>query len=194
MFFSSRITSSFRFGARLYFISTNSFEFLVIRICLHLSGCKVNGHLSPQSIVFSRSCCSSWRSLSDSRTLNIFVSSANRNASDVTMFGRSLMITTNNSGPRTDPWGMPEVTGIQLEHSFPTYTCCVLPVMKLSIHPIMSSVMQCDLSFPTNFYGALCRMLFGSPYRCSLLSDPCPVPLSIYQELSIVVVLLIYPL
>ena len=52
-----------------------------------------------------------------------------------------ISTTSQNSGPGTDPWGMPEVTGIQREHSFPT-TTCVLPVMKLSIHHIWSSAMQ----------------------------------------------------
>ena len=60
------------------------------------------------------------------------------------------MYITNSNGPRTDPWGMPEVTGVQLEHSFPTTTCCILPVVKLWIQRIISSVMPYDLSFRIN--------------------------------------------
>ena len=158
MSFLSWITPSFRCGAKLYFLSTNSFEILVICICLHVSGWKVNSHFSLQSIRISRSCCSSWWSLSDSRILNIFVSSANRNTSKHYMFGRSL----NNE--TLDP---------------PYYVFCDRSMI---------------LAYRLIFYGALCRMLFGSPCRCRLLPDPCLVPLSIYQEMSIVVVLLIYPL
>ena len=140
------ITSSFRCGAKLYFLSTNSFEILVICICLHVSGWKVNSHFSVQSIRFSRSCCSSWWLLSDSRILNIFVSSANRNASEHTMFGRS------SSNETLDP---------------PYYVLCDRGMILVS---------------RLIFYGALCRMLFGSSCRCRLLSDPSPVPLSTIKK------------
>ena len=43
---------------------------------------------------------------------------------------------------------MADVTGIQPEHSSPMTTCLVLPVIKFSIQPMMSSFMLYDFSFP----------------------------------------------
>ena len=49
------------------------------------------------------------------------------------------MYTKNIAGPRTDPWGTPDVTGRLSDSAPSTTTDCVLPLRKLLIH---SSVVE----------------------------------------------------
>ena len=48
-------------------------------------------------------------------TLNILMSSANRNVLDLVKSGRSFMHKTNNKGPTTDPCSIPDVTLCQFD-------------------------------------------------------------------------------
>ena len=79
------------------------------------------------------SCCSISWSFVFIVDLNILISSANRNVSDLVRSGKSFMYNTKNRGPRTVPCGIPDVTSCQFD-SFPfTATFCLLFEMKASI-------------------------------------------------------------
>jgi hypothetical protein len=66
--------------------------------------------------------------------LYLICSSANSLVVDVTDSGKSLMYRRNRSGPRTVPWGTPDVTG-DLPDFIPSHTTSwVLYWRKLAIH------------------------------------------------------------
>ena len=58
------------------------------------------------------------------------VSSAKRRTWDCTLSGKSLIYKRNNIGPRTEPCGTPEDTGIWSEHSPSSTTLWLLPIRK----------------------------------------------------------------
>ena len=57
--------------------------------------------------------------------------------SEDTLSGRSFIYDKNNRGPRTVPWGTPEITG-ELEDDWPSMmTFCWREVRKLSIYNLV---------------------------------------------------------
>ena len=58
------------------------------------------------------------------------MSSANRYTSELFLMvsGRSFMNKTKRSGPKTDPWGIPLITSVQMENIPFTVTLCVRPL------------------------------------------------------------------
>ena len=79
--------------------------------------------------------------------LNILMSSANRNVLNLVKSGRLFMYKTNNTGPRIDPCGIPDVTLYQFD-SFPfTATFCRLFVMNASIQLIHSFLIDILAAF-----------------------------------------------
>jgi hypothetical protein len=83
---------------------------VVMRITSHLLGLKCICQSRSQSCKLLRS---SWRDVVSSLVLMCRYrrqSSANNLAVLFTLLGRSLMYIKNSSGPRTVPWGTPEVT------------------------------------------------------------------------------------
>ena len=69
------------------------------------------------------------------------------------------MYTKNIAGPRTDPWGTPDVTGRLSDSAPSTTTDCVLPLRKHLIH---SSVVE---SMPYSCSVPLPRQAFGIKYN-----------------------------
>ncbi|XP_048782344.1 uncharacterized protein LOC125684319 isoform X1 [Lagopus muta] len=76
---------------------------------------------------------------------------------------RSLMKMLNKSGPSTDPWGTPLVTGLQPDSALPTTTLCALPVSQFSTHLTVHSSIPHLLSFVT-------RMWWGTASKALLKS------------------------
>ena len=73
--------------------------------------------------------------------LNILMSSANRNVSDLVSSGRSFMYSycsTKSNGPITEPWGIPEVTLCHFDSLPFTATFCFLSVRNASIQIIIA--------------------------------------------------------
>ena len=68
------------------------------------------------------------------RARYIAVSSAKSLTLDLTCSGRSLMYTRKRIGPRTEPCGMPEETGMQFEFTPFMTTACFLLSKKSVIH------------------------------------------------------------
>ena len=73
--------------------------------------------------------------------LNILMSSANINVSDLVSSGRSFMYSTKSNGPITEPWGIPEVTLCYFDFIPFTATVCFLSVRNASIKFIISFLM-----------------------------------------------------
>ena len=107
---------------------------VVMRITSHLSGLKCICQSRSQSCKLLKS---SWRDVVSSLILMYRYrrqSSANNLAVLFTLLGRSLMyIKKNSSGPRTVPWGIPEVTGAVSDATPSTITLWVRPARKLLI-------------------------------------------------------------
>ena len=109
-----------------------------IVICLHLLGLNFSNHLLLHcSKVFRSSCKVPWPFLSVI-VLNILMSSANINVSDLVGSGRSFMYSTKSYGPITEPWGIPEVTLCHFDSLPFTATFCFLSVRNASIQFINS--------------------------------------------------------
>ena len=80
--------------------------------------------------------------------LNIFISSADRYASDVTQSGRSFTNITNNRGPRPDHFGIPDVTGLHVD-SYLTpplaeFYCLVNYLSKILLLLIFFMLIACE--------------------------------------------------
>ncbi|KAH3859817.1 hypothetical protein DPMN_102638 [Dreissena polymorpha] len=78
------------------------------------------------------------------------VSSAKRRTWDVTREGRSFMYRRKRRGPRTDPWGTPEVTGTWSDLVPSTTTDWDLPIRKDWIQDMVWSEALCILSLCSN--------------------------------------------
>ena len=97
-------------------------------MCLHLLGLNFNNHLLLHcSKVFKSSCKVPWSFLSVI-ILNILMSSANINVSDLVSSGRSFMYSTKSNGLITEPWGIPEITSCYLDfftiYSYLLFSIC----------------------------------------------------------------------
>ena len=105
---------------------------------LHLSVLKGSNHSLDQSTSLFKSFL---RITLSYPVLLIFVSSANICTCEVIDNGRSFIKIVNSNGPRTLPWGIPEVTSDQFEHIPMGYTLlfafCV--IKKSIIHNNMMS-------------------------------------------------------
>lgn len=88
------------------------FHLVVIRITSYLSGLKCMSQSASQFCRLSRSIWSCLVSASVVMVLYRRQSSANNLALDFTLKGISLMYAKKSSGPRTIPWGTPDVTGV----------------------------------------------------------------------------------
>src|SRR6218665_396185 len=89
--------------------------------------CQSSDHLN---MLLRTSCCISAYSSSPT-ALQSFVLSANLEILDKIPSSMSLMKSTNNSGPSTDPCGTPLSTVLQLECLSPMPTFCLLPDNQL---------------------------------------------------------------
>ena len=95
---------------------------------LAFGGIKVHIPHLFQFFKAGRSFWKSWPSICELRARYIAVSPAKSLTLDLTCSGRSLMYTRKSIGPRTEPCGTPEETGIQFRiHS--VYDYCLLPVI-----------------------------------------------------------------
>src|SRR5215469_4685680 len=93
---------------------------------LHLPAIKFICHVFDQAIILFRSFWSDWRPLFLLTRLPIFVSSANFEILLIMSVSKSLIYIIMRMGPRTDPWGTPQVTSDQFEDSlFMTTRCCL---------------------------------------------------------------------
>ena len=104
---------------------------LVKLMTWHFEGLNSISHLCSQMSKASRSCCSLLLSRRDVIRLYSTQSSAKSLVVEcLTQDGRSLMYIRNSSGPKTLPWGTPEVTEATLLTHPSTMTCCVRSCRK----------------------------------------------------------------
>ena len=113
-------------------------------------------------------CANSCMSLHWKAVANILASSANGWHILSTISGMSLTNITNSVGPRTGPYGIPDLTGTELENSFSTRTRWFLPVRNAPTQ---------EVSLNPSFHGVaaeveLYRML--SQNRCILYQSIDP--------------------
>ena len=102
--------------------------------------------------------------------LKIFVSSANRNISDFTWSGRSLINITNNRGPSTLPWGIPLVTFLGSDNSPFITTCWVLLLRNDLIQWIISPLIPyCFALCISLWWGNLSNAFLESKYTQSIV-------------------------
>ena len=80
------------------------------------------------------------------------VSSANNRIFDLVLSGRSLMFIKNSIGPRTEPWGTPDVTGTVPDFSFSRTTVYVRPERKACIHFKLGPLIPYWCSFSRSFW------------------------------------------
>ena len=66
---------------------------------------------------------------------------------ELPQFGRSLICIRNRSGPRTVPWGTPDVTGLASDDIPSKKTVCSRSVMNDEIHHRVVPVTPIDSSF-----------------------------------------------
>ena len=78
----------------------------------HLLGLKCISHVFSHFSSFWRSCCRVWESSLLVTVKYTAVSSAKSLTFEFMFSGISFMYRRNRIGPRTEPWGTPEVTGI----------------------------------------------------------------------------------
>jgi hypothetical protein len=112
------------------------YSLLVKLYISHLSGWNLRSHNLLQLKSSSRSFCIISMSDSSEIVRNIFVSSANINASLTTQFGRSLVNSTKRFGPKTNPCGMPLVTLCHgdFDPSTCTHWCLLLKKLSIQLH------------------------------------------------------------
>ena len=84
---------------------------------LHLLGLKCISQVFSHCSSFCRSCCKVWESFLLVTVRFTAVSSANSLTCELIFSGRSFMYNKNKIGPRTEPWGTPDVTGISDDFS-----------------------------------------------------------------------------
>ena len=110
--------------------------FLVIRRSWHFWGWKLMSHCLSHCWSASKSDCRSAASWWVWISLYMRQSSANNLVLDErTHLGRSCMYIRNNRGPRTVPWGTPDVTGL-VSDDFPSrMTVCSRCDRNYAIHP-----------------------------------------------------------
>lgn len=105
--------------------------FLVIWMTWHFEGLNSMSHCFSHRTILSRSC---WRVGGSEEELMVrytAVSSANNLTWDLrTEDGNLLIYRRKQRGPRTEPWGTPEVTGTSDEQSLSTTTVCLRPIRK----------------------------------------------------------------
>ena len=134
----------------------------------HLSGWNINNHLLDHSMRLSMSFCNWVLSAWESILLNILVSSAKRNILLLlcTTSGRSFIYSTNKMGPRTLPWGMPLVTGADLDILFLILMHWVLLERKDCIHPSILPVMPYfSVLRSSRLWGTLSKAFMKSQYN-----------------------------
>ena len=116
---------------------------------LHFNGWKSMSQSRDHSSMISISCCSISVSETSSIALDSFVSSTNIYNIEfpVTLSGRSLIYTTNNTGPRTEPWGNPLGTSVHSDYSSFTPSFCFLSVRKAFSQSKRTPPMPYDFNF-----------------------------------------------
>ena len=78
----------------------------------HLLGLKRISQVFSHCSSFCRSCYQVWESFLLVTVKYTAVSSTNSLNCEVIFTGRTFMYSRNKIGPRTEPWGTPDVTGI----------------------------------------------------------------------------------
>ena len=96
--------------------------------------------------------------------LKSFVSSAKILMYNLTSLGRSFMNIINSIGPRTLPWGIPDITSAKSDMSLRITLCCLL-LNKFMIHVNTAPCIPCPLFYLLVFYGGLCQMLLRNPCK-----------------------------
>ena len=131
----------------------------------HLLGLKCISQVFSHCSSVCRSCCKVWESFLLVTVKYTAVSSANSLTCEVIFSGRSFMYSRNKIGPRTEPWGTPDVTGISDDFSPSRATHCERPSKLIRMRvPDRASILQ-DWTHHT-FIG--CRV--GRPNSLSLVS------------------------
>ena len=105
-------------------------------------------HVSPRRSNAARSCCSATWSAMERMGRYMRQSSANNLTWEVTTLGKSLICIKNSRGPKTVPWGTPEITfeGRDLEPS--TTTICSLVFKKAAVQSNKGPCMPRNSNFP----------------------------------------------
>ena len=102
---------------------------------LHFSGWNFMNHFYSHSACLSRSCWRFAASGSDDIVTYAMVSSANSRTVDWIPSGMSFIKNKNKLSPRTDHWGTPDSTGMEVDVSPPTTTDC--PVTEEVLNPLI---------------------------------------------------------
>ena len=100
----------------------------------HLQGLNSVSQVRYQHWRESKSDWRTWLSCKLETVKYTAVSSANNLTWDWIFSGRSFMYNRKRSGPSTDPWGTPEVTGTSFEDSPSNTTVWVCPIKNDWIH------------------------------------------------------------
>ena len=101
----------------------------------HILGLKCISHVFSDFSSFWRSCCRVWESSLLVTAKYTAVSSAKRLTCEFMFSGRSFMYRRNKTGPRTEPWGTPKVTGISDDFPPSKATHCERPSKNALIQP-----------------------------------------------------------
>ena len=96
------------------------------------------------------SCCRVWESSLLATVKYTAVSSAKSLTCEFMFSGRSFMYRRNKIGPRTEPWGIPRVTGISHDFSPSKATNCERPSKNAFIQLRLFQVIPCWWNLKSN--------------------------------------------
>ena len=117
----------------------------------HLLGLNSISQSFSQISSLWRSCWRVWQSALLLIVKYTTVSSANNLTSEWMFSGRSLIYKRNKIGPKTEPWGTPDVTGISDDFSPSKATHWVCPSKKALIQLRFFRITPCWCSLYSNF-------------------------------------------
>ena len=119
--------------------------FRALDLCMtcHLLALKCISQVFSHRSSFCRSCCKVWKSFSLVTVKYTAVSSANMLTCEFIFSDRSFMYKRNEVGPRTEPWGTPDVTGIAADFSPSRATHCERPSKNTLIQLRLFRVIPC---------------------------------------------------
>ena len=118
-------------------------------ICIiwHLPALNLMPHVSPHRSIAARSCSATWSAM-ERMGRYMRQSSANNLTWEVTRLGKSLICIKNSRGPKTVPWGTPEITFVGRDLEPSTTTVCSLVFKKAAVQSNKGPCMPRNSNFP----------------------------------------------